>query len=136
MSNTTGAAVAAIRMRAERQMIEALRAAEAFGPDKAIALAPDRNLGKLALRGLLRQNAVRQAQAGFYYLDETIYAAVRKERRRLAVGIAVIAIVFGVAIAIATGSRAQTPELRPDQRAFRALYEERVETNTTLSAGS
>ncbi|WGM32164.1 M20/M25/M40 family metallo-hydrolase [Brevundimonas sp. NIBR11] len=139
MSNTTGAVVAAMRMKAERQMIEALRAAEAFGPDRAIPLMPDRNMGKIALRGLVRQNAVRQAQAGFYYLDEPIYAEVRKNRRRMAIGVALITIVLGVAVAIATSSRAQAqtaPAPRPDQLAFRALYEELVETNTTLSEGS
>jgi hypothetical protein len=66
MSNTAGAVVAAQRMRAERRMIEALRAAGAFSPDRAIPLAPDRNLARLALRGLLRQNAIRQARAGVY----------------------------------------------------------------------
>lgn len=105
MSNTTGAVVAAKRMQAERQMIEALRAAEAFSPDKAIPLAPDKNLARLALRGLLRQNAVRQAQAGFYYLDETTYGAVRKTRQRTLIGVAVIAVVFLGAIAIATASK-------------------------------
>lgn len=136
MSNTAGAVVAAKRMQAERRMIEALRAAEAFTPDKAIPLAPDKNLARLALRGLLRQNAVRQAQAGFYYLDETVYGVVKKTRQRTMIGVIVIAIVFGVALAIATSSRAQTPDPRPDQLAFRALYEELVETNTTLSVGS
>jgi acetylornithine deacetylase/succinyl-diaminopimelate desuccinylase-like protein len=136
MSNTAGAVVAAKRMQAERRMIEALRAAQAFGPDSAIPLAPERNLGRLALRGLLRQGAIRQAASGLYYLDEPVYAAVRKSRQRLLIGLAVIAVVFGVALLIATSSRAQTAELRPDQLAFRALYEELVETNTTLSEGS
>ena len=137
MSNTAGAVVAAQRMRAERRMIEALRAAEAFSPDKAIPLSPDSNLARLALRGLLRQNAIRQAQAGFYYLDEPVYAAVRKSRQRMLIGVGVIAVVFGVAIAIATSTKAQTaPAPRPDQLAFRSLYEELVETNTTLSEGS
>jgi acetylornithine deacetylase/succinyl-diaminopimelate desuccinylase-like protein len=137
MSNSAGAVIAAQRMQAERRMIEALKAAEAFSPDKAIPLAPDRNLARLALRGLLRQNAIRQAQAGFYYLDEPVYAAVRKSRQRMLIGVGVIAVVFGVAIAIATSSKAQTtPAPRPDQLAFRALYEELVETNTTLSEGS
>lgn len=137
MSNTAGAVVAAQRMRAERRMIEALRAAGAFSPDRAIPLAPDRNLARLALRGLLRQNAIRQARAGVYYLDEPVYAAVRKSRQRLLIGVGVIAVVFGVALAIATSTKAQTaPAPRPDQLAFRALYEELVETNTTLSEGS
>ena len=141
MSNSAGAVIAAQRMQAERRMIEALQAAEAFSPEKAIPLSPDKNLAKLALRGLLRQNAIRQAQAGFYYLDEPVYAAIRKNRQRMLIGVVVVAVVFGVAIAIATSSRAQTPSAptptpRPDQVAFRALYEELVETNTTLSEGS
>ena len=105
MSNTAGAVVAAKRMQAERQMIEALRAAEAFSPDKAIPLAPDRNLARLALRGLLRQNAVRQAKTGFYYLDEPAYAGIRKTRQRLLIGVAVIAVVLGGAVVIATASK-------------------------------
>lgn len=105
MSNTAGAVVAAKRMLAERQMIEALRVAEAFGPDKAIPLMPEKNLGKLALRGLLRQNAVRQAKTGFYYLDEPVYAGIRKTRQRLLIGVAVIAVIFGGALMIATASK-------------------------------
>ncbi len=136
MTNSASAVIAAHKMRAERRMIEALRDAQAFAPDRAIPLAPERNLDRLALRGLLRQNAIRQATTGTYYLDEPVYAAVRKNRQRMLIGVGVIAVVFGVAIAIATSSRAQTPELRPDQVSFRGLYEELVETNTTLSAGS
>ncbi len=41
----------------------------------------------------------------------------------------------GVCFAVSTSAMAQTA-LRPDQAAFRALYKELVETNTTLSAGS
>jgi hypothetical protein len=46
---------------------------------------------------------------------------------------------IGLAMAVQTAVIAQeTPmtPLRPDQLAFRALYKELVETNTTLSAGS
>ncbi len=93
-------------------------------------------MGRLALRGLLRQNAIRQTSPGLYWLDDPVYLAVRKNRQRTAIGVTAIGVVFLVAIAIATSSRAQTPELRPDQVAFRGLYEELVETNTTLSEGS
>ena len=41
---------------------------------------------------------------------------------------------LALSLAVSTISSAQT--LRPDQAAFRALYKELVETNTTLSAGS
>jgi len=134
--SSAGGIIAAQKIRAERQMIETLRAAQAFSPDRAVPLAPERNLARLALRGLLRQNAIRQAAPGTYYLDEPVYAAVRKSRQRLLIGVAAIALVFIVALAIATSSKAQTPAPRPDQLAFRALYEELVETNTTLSVGS
>ena len=94
MSNTAGAVIAAKRMHAERAMIEALRAAEAFAADRAIPLAPDSNLARLALRGLLRQNAIRQGAPGHYYLDEPVYAGIRKARQRMLIGVAVIAVVF------------------------------------------
>ena len=45
------------------------------------------------------------------------------------------ALIIGAAIAVAAIQPAQA-QLRPDQQAFRALYKELVETNTTLSAGS
>ncbi len=41
---------------------------------------------------------------------------------------------FGIALLSAGASQSQ--DLRPDQAAFRAIYKELVETNTTLSAGS
>ncbi|KQY85742.1 peptidase M20 [Brevundimonas sp. Root1423] len=50
--------------------------------------------------------------------------------------IVVAAVVIGLVAFGATRAGAQTPALRPDQAAFRALYEELVETNTTLSQGS
>src|SRR5688500_19589529 len=37
---------------------------------------------------------------------------------------------------VSTGARAAEKQLRPDQAAFRELYEQLVETNTTLSSGS
>ena len=46
---------------------------------------------------------------------------------------------IGLAMLAGTAALAQgapTAPLRPDQKAFRALYQELVETNTTLSAGS
>ena len=47
------------------------------------------------------------------------------------------AVVGMLLAATATSALAQTPAaLRPDQAEFRALYQELVETNTTLSAGS
>jgi hypothetical protein len=52
--------------------------------------------------------------------------------RKLLVGL------FGMAFLPSTvlAQEAPMPPLRPDQVAFRALYKELVETNTTLSSGS
>jgi len=97
-----GGIVAARRMRSERIMVEALRAAEAFATDRAAPLPPQRNLGHLALRGLLRQKAIRQTSARLYYLDEPVYAAVRNSRRRLLIGVAVMLLIFGIVFALGT----------------------------------
>jgi hypothetical protein len=97
-----GGIIAAQRMRSERAMVQTLRAAEAFAPDRAVALPPQQNLGRLALRGLLHQTAIRQTAPGLYYLDEPVYAAVRTARRRLLVGLAVLVLVFGIAFALGT----------------------------------
>jgi acetylornithine deacetylase/succinyl-diaminopimelate desuccinylase-like protein len=43
---------------------------------------------------------------------------------------------FGLALLAPGLAAAQSPPLRPDQAAFRAIYKELVETNTTLSVGS
>ncbi|MBP7137206.1 MAG: M20/M25/M40 family metallo-hydrolase, partial [Sphingomonadaceae bacterium] len=44
-------------------------------------------------------------------------------------------LVLGAVLAAVTAQQAQA-QIRPDQAAFRALYKELVETNTTLSSGS
>jgi acetylornithine deacetylase/succinyl-diaminopimelate desuccinylase-like protein len=41
-----------------------------------------------------------------------------------------------LALSLTTGTAAQAEGIRPDQAAFREIYKELVETNTTLSAGS
>ena len=48
--------------------------------------------------------------------------------------LAFVSLVFGTQAA--SQALAADPLLRPDQAAFRELYEELVETNTTLSSGS
>lgn len=48
----------------------------------------------------------------------------------------VIAGLLAAAIAVPAAAQGASPPLRPDQQAFRALYKELVETNTTVSSGS
>lgn len=46
-------------------------------------------------------------------------------------------LIIGLGLTLtACAASAQTPALRPDQTAYRAIYKELVETNTTLSVGS
>eukprot|EP01036_Dinobryon_divergens_P001206 gene1206-1574_t len=49
---------------------------------------------------------------------------------------AIAAGLFGLALLGPGVAQAQEVTLRPDQAAFRAIYKELVETNTTLSVGS
>ncbi len=60
----------------------------------------------------------------------------RTARAACAIPASVAVAVFGGVLLFATASTAQEASIRPDQQAFRALYKELVETNTTLSEGS
>lgn len=48
----------------------------------------------------------------------------------------VVPATVALALAALVSARAEAQTVRPDQQAFRALYEELIETNTTLSEGS
>ena len=89
-----GAAViaAAVRMR-EEEVLEDFRAAGATSPDSA---QPYEAIGRghaLALRRLRNRAVIREAAPGTYYLDEEVWAAVRRTRYRvLLVVVAILAI--------------------------------------------
>ncbi|MFA4894526.1 M20/M25/M40 family metallo-hydrolase [Brevundimonas sp.] len=105
--------------------------------DLAGPLSMNRPGGRAALRRLVRREAVPES-GDRYWLDETAGETMRDGRRGRAV-FTVIVVAAAVIGALAFGAgraMAQTPDARPDQAAFRALYEELVETNTTLSEGS
>ncbi|WP_200943625.1 MULTISPECIES: M20/M25/M40 family metallo-hydrolase [unclassified Brevundimonas] len=137
MSTSGGAVVVAMARRAERTIVQTLREHGATSADRAVPLSVGRPGGRAALRRLTRCDAVRP-NGERYWLDERAWEAMRDGRRVRAVFalIVVAAVVIGLVAFGATRAGAQTPALRPDQAAFRALYEELVETNTTLSQGS
>jgi acetylornithine deacetylase/succinyl-diaminopimelate desuccinylase-like protein len=60
-----------------------------------------------------------------------VVAMARRAERTVVAALVIAIIVFG-----AFRAEAQTAPVRPDQTVFRGLYEELVETNTTLSEGS
>ena len=142
-------AAAAASMRAQKRIIQTLRDANAVSEASAIALHPPRVVQRGALRRLLRHGAVLQTTDETYWLDEAAFTemkALRTSRIILSLfgAAALIIVVAAVTIAKADTPPArqttapQTPvpqtsaPVRADQTAFRALYKELVETNTTL----
>jgi hypothetical protein len=79
-----GAAViaAAIRRR-EQEVIDDFRAAGATTPDRAQSYVAIGLGDSLALRRLRNRAVIREAAPGSYYLDEEVWAAVRRTRFRL-----------------------------------------------------
>ncbi len=91
-----GAAVvaAAMRMR-EQQVIDDFRAAGATSPDRAQSYSAAGHGHYIAVRRLRNRAVIREAAPGVYYLDEEVWAAVRRTRRRLVtVFISILAILL------------------------------------------
>jgi hypothetical protein len=88
-------AIAAILRRREREVVDDFRAANALSPATAQSYTA-MGLGQtLAVKRLHDRAVIREAAPGVYYLDEEVWAAVRRTRRRLAtVMIAILAIVL------------------------------------------
>ena len=137
MSSSSGAVVVAMARRAERTIVQTLREHGAASADRAVPLSLSRPGSRAALKRLVRREAVRES-GDRHWLDESAYETMRDGRRVRAVFaiIMVAAIVIAIVAFGAFRAEAQTPAPRPDQTAFRGLYEELVETNTTLSVGS
>jgi hypothetical protein len=79
-----GAAVAAVIAARERQTVEVFRAAGATSPASArlvsdLGVDPD----GIGMRRLREHAVIRQAQPGLYYLDEEVWQALRRMRRRI-----------------------------------------------------
>jgi len=98
-----GAAVIAAAMRRrEQEVIDDFRAAGATAPDRAQSYNAI-GLGEtLAVRRLRNRAVVREAAPGLYYLDEEVWAAVRRTRLRLLtvftaiLGFLLLGIVLGI----------------------------------------
>ena len=79
------AAVAAIMRRREQEVIDDFRAAGATSPDRAQSYQA-MGLGEsLAIRRLHNRAVIREAAPGTYYLDEEVWSAVLRTRRRLVI---------------------------------------------------
>src|SRR6266571_7648495 len=79
-----GAAVVAAAMRRrEQEVIDDFRAAGATSPDRAQSYTAIGFGETLAVRRLRNRAVIREAAPGVYYLDEEVWAAVRRTRVRL-----------------------------------------------------
>lgn len=96
MSNA-GAAIVAIRMRKERQIVAALRERGALSPSSAIPLGVSKGVGGGALRSLIRNGAVVEAGTAAYYLNPDAYEKMRSQRR-LRIGLILVLVLVAGAL--------------------------------------
>jgi hypothetical protein len=95
-------AIAAIMRRREQEVVDDFRAAGATSPATAQSYSSLGMGHSLAVKRLHNRAVIREASPGLYYLDEEVWAAVRRTRRRFAtVFISILAIVLlGVLLGI------------------------------------
>ena len=70
--------------RAENRIYRQLSDANAYTPDSAIALSPNRFTEQKRLRSLIRGGAVRLNAKSQYFLDTDCWSTYRSNRRRRA----------------------------------------------------
>ena len=91
-------AVAAILRRREQEVIDDFRAAGATSPDRAQSYQA-MGLGEsLAIRRLHNRAVIREAAPGSYYLDEEVWSAVLRTRRRLVITMLSVFAVLGLGL--------------------------------------
>ena len=94
-----GAAVVAAAMRRrEQEVIDDFRAAGATSPERAQSYTAIGLGDTLALRRLRNRAVIREGAPGAYYLDEEVWAAVRRTRLRMATVFVAILAVFLIGI--------------------------------------
>ena len=97
-----GAAVAAIIVRREREVVDDFRAAGATSRETAQSYTASGPGASLAIRRLRGHAVIREAAPGTYYLDEEVWAAVRRTRRRIATLILLIVVVLFLSMLVGT----------------------------------
>ncbi len=93
-----GAAIAAVVIRKEREVVEEFRYVGALSASTALPLQElgiDEDIG---FRRLRAHEVVREAAPGHFYLDEGVWAAVRRTRRRMIVVILLVALIVMVGV--------------------------------------
>ncbi|MDQ6738690.1 MAG: hypothetical protein M3Z30_13455 [Gemmatimonadota bacterium] len=91
-----GAGVAAVIVAKERRIVEAFQSAGATSPERAI-MVHDVGVGDgIALRRLRSHAVIREATPGHLYLDQEVWDALRRTRRRMML-VMLVVLLFWVA---------------------------------------
>lgn len=97
-------AIAAVIRRREREVVDDFRRGGATSPTTAKSLAELGLTDSWPVRRLQRRAVIREPEPGIMYLDEEVWAAVRRTRRRVALtfGAVMLLLVIGIAIGFVT----------------------------------
>ena len=97
-------AIAAIIRRKEREVVDDFRRAGATSPSSAKSLADVGLEDSWPVRRLQRRAVIREPEPGVMYLDEEVWQAVRRTRRRVAlvIGAMLLLLFLGIAIGFIT----------------------------------
>lgn len=94
-----GAAVVAVIVAKEREIVDAFRDVGAVSPETAVTLDQAGVDERVGFRRLRRHAVIREGAApDRYYLDEGVWNAVRGTRRRLAI------VMLGIVVLLAVGT--------------------------------
>lgn len=97
-----GAAVAAVMIRREKEVVDDFRAAGATSRETAQSYTAIGLGQSLGLKRLRDRAVIREAAPGTYYLDEEVWTAVRRTRRRIATVLLLILALFLLGVVVGT----------------------------------
>jgi hypothetical protein len=99
-------AIAAVIRRKEREVVDDFRRGGATSLTTARSLADLGLEDSWPVRRLRRRAVIREPEPGRLYLDEEVWAAVRRTRRRVAItfGAVLLLIIIGIALGFITFS--------------------------------
>ena len=93
-------AIAAIIRRKEREVVDDFRRVGATSPSTAKSLADVGLEDSWPVRRLQRRAVIREPEPGVMYLDEEVWQAVRRTRRRVALVLGAMILLLALGIGI------------------------------------
>ena len=85
-------------LRRERKVVRQFREAGATTPGAARSLDELQVHGNVALRRLRHRAVIREAGGDRFYLDEEVWEAMSRDRRRVSIAILCLRVVFIIAV--------------------------------------